>query len=152
MLFIYCTYFIIITQVIFWAAWSGSIRESDLSKYENHRPVLLHIRIHWIAQHFYPEIGGMENHIRKIAKRPIKKSHEVTVHTSLRTTDNGRLSRNGWKLKKENEKIKKYKRWRKLLTFSLCFYGFYSWCLSYLRSISTQSESIPGTRDCCADG
>jgi glycosyltransferase involved in cell wall biosynthesis len=58
-------------------------------------PEFVHMRIHWIAQHFYPEIGGMETHIREIAKRLIKKGHDVTVHSSIRTTDNRKLCRNG---------------------------------------------------------
>jgi glycosyltransferase involved in cell wall biosynthesis len=64
------------------------------------------MRIHWIAQHFYPEIGGMETHIREIAKRLIYKGHDVTVHSSIRTTDNKILSRNS---NIDRIQIKRYK-------------------------------------------
>jgi len=41
------------------------------------------VKIHYVAPHFYPDIGGVEDHLLRLGKYMIARGHEVTVHTSM---------------------------------------------------------------------
>jgi len=40
------------------------------------------VKIHYVAPHFYPEIGGVEDHVLRLGRHMVVEGHEVTVHTS----------------------------------------------------------------------
>ena len=48
------------------------------------------MKIHYVAPHFFPDIGGVEEHLTRLASYMVGKGHEVTVHTS-RVSTSGRI-------------------------------------------------------------
>ena len=40
------------------------------------------MKIHYVAPHFHPEIGGVEDHVLRLSRHLVVEGYEVTVHTS----------------------------------------------------------------------
>ena len=50
------------------------------------------MKIHYVAPHFHPELGGVEDHVLRLGKYMVSRGHEVTVHTSQVSFAGGTLS------------------------------------------------------------
>ena len=49
------------------------------------------MKIHYVAPHFHPEIGGVEDHVLRLGRYMVDRGHEVTVHTSRESITRGLL-------------------------------------------------------------
>jgi len=43
------------------------------------------LKIHYVVPHFHPDVGGVEDHVMRLAKYMTGRGHEVTVHTSRKS-------------------------------------------------------------------
>src|SRR5436309_3013278 len=50
------------------------------------------LTIHHVAPHFYPEIGGLEDSVRRFSAWLVERGHHVVVHTSALTISGERLA------------------------------------------------------------
>ncbi len=64
------------------------------------------MKINWVAQHFYPETGGVEYHVEQISRQLIERGWEVLVHSSCVTVNKETLPLSG---ELDDIKIKRYK-------------------------------------------